>query len=57
MTKIQNVDNEPRYGPVSNPWDLKINAERPVLDNPDDPNRPLQTQVKVPEKSRRKRRP
>ena len=57
MTKIQNVDNEPRYEPVSNPWDLKINAEKPVLDNPDDPNHPLQAQVKGPEKSRRKRRP
>ncbi len=57
MTKIQNVDNEPRYEPVSNPWDLKINAEKPVLDNPGDPNRPLQAQVKGPEKSRRKRRP
>lgn len=57
MTKIQNVDNEPRYEPVSNPWDLKINAERPVLDNPGDPNRPLQAQVEGPEKSRRKRGP
>ncbi len=57
MTKIQNVDNEPRYEPVSNPWDLKINAEKPVLDNPDDPNRPLQAQVKGPETTRRKKRP
>lgn len=51
------VDNKPRYEPVSNPWDLKINAEKPVLDNPNDPNRPLQAQVKGPEVTRRKRRP
>jgi len=38
-------------------WGLKINTDKPVLDNPDDPNRPLQAQVKGPEKSRRKRRP
>jgi hypothetical protein len=57
MTEIQNVDNESRYDPVSNPWDLKINTEKSVLDNLDNPNRPLQAQVKGPEKSRRKRRP
>lgn len=57
MTKIQNVDNEPRYEPVSNPWDLKINAEKPLLDNFDEPHRPLQAQVKGPEMTRRKKRP
>ena len=57
MTKIHNVDNELRYNLVSNSWDLKINAEKLVLDNPGDPNRPLQAQVKDPEKSCRKRRP
>ncbi len=57
MTKIQNVDNELRYNLVSNSWDLKINAEKPVLDNFDDPHRALQAQAKGPEKSCRKRRP
>lgn len=57
MTKIQNVDNEPRYEPVSNPWDLKINAEKPLLDNFDEPHRSLQAQVKGPEMTRRKKRP
>ena len=57
MTKRQNVCNESRYDNVSNPWYLKINAEKPVLYNPDDPNLPLQVQVKGPEKSRRERKP
>ena len=57
MTKIQNVYNESRYDNVSNPCYLKINAAKPVLYNPDDPNLPLQVQVKVPEKSRRKSKP
>ncbi len=57
MTKIQNVDNELRYNLVSNSWDLKINAEKSVLDNPGGPNRPLQAQVKGPEMTRRKKRP
>lgn len=51
------VDNESRYEPVSNPWDLKINAEKPVMDNFDNPHRALQAQVKGPGKSCRKRRP
>jgi hypothetical protein len=50
------VVNESKYKPVSNPWELNIKAEKPVLDNFDDPHRALQAQVKGPEKSYRKRR-
>jgi arylsulfatase A-like enzyme len=35
------VDNDPQYEPFSNPWDPKPNAQKPVLTDPDDPNRPL----------------
>ena len=57
MTKIHNVDNELRYNLVSNSWDFKINAEKLVLDNPGDPNRPVLAQVESTGKSRKKGRP
>jgi len=50
------VDNDPKYLPVTNPWDPPVNASKPALTDPDDPQRSLTVTPLGGENRSRKRR-